>query len=188
MMSIRSHDQFNTTIYGQNDRYRGIFGGRRVVFMNAADIADRGLRAGQWVDLTSHFEGEQRQARQFNVVPYDIPAGCAATYYPEANPLVPLRHVADGSNQPASKSVVITVARAATRPNREKRPARFLRTNRQTRRFPPTEPHQLSATAEPRGPKKPFPACRSGESSFVARVERGYGTPLRSRNRKEIRT
>ncbi len=113
MMSIRSHDQFNTTIYGQNDRYRGIFGGRRVVLMNAADVADRGLRAGEWVDLTSHFEGEQRQARQFRVVPYDIPAGCAATYYPEANALVPLRHIADGSNQPASKSVVITVARAA---------------------------------------------------------------------------
>jgi len=112
MMSIRSHDQFNTTIYGQNDRYRGILGGRRVVLMNAGDIADRGLEAGEWVDLTSHFEGEERHARQFRVVPYEIPAGCAATYYPECNPLVPLRHIADGSNQPASKSVVITVARA----------------------------------------------------------------------------
>jgi molybdopterin-dependent oxidoreductase alpha subunit len=112
MMSIRSHDQFNTTIYGQNDRYRGILGGRRVVLMNEGDVADRGLQAGEWVDLTSHFEGEKRHARQFRVVPYDIPAGCAATYYPESNPLVPLRHIADGSNQPASKSVVITVARA----------------------------------------------------------------------------
>jgi molybdopterin-dependent oxidoreductase alpha subunit len=112
MMSIRSHDQFNTTIYGQDDRYRGIHGGRRVVFMNAGDVRDLNLEPGEWVDLTSHFEGEERHARQFRVVPYDIPAGCAATYYPEANPLVPLRHIADGSNQPASKSVVITVARA----------------------------------------------------------------------------
>ncbi|MEO8349061.1 MAG: FdhF/YdeP family oxidoreductase [Acidobacteriota bacterium] len=112
MMSIRSHDQFNTTIYGQNDRYRGILGGRRVVLMNAGDVEERGLAAGEWVDLTSHFEGEERHARRFLVVPYDIPPGCAATYYPEANPLVPLRHIADGSNQPASKSVVITVARA----------------------------------------------------------------------------
>lgn len=109
MMSIRSHDQFNTTIYGQNDRYRGILGGRRVVLMNAGDVAERGLAAGDWVDLASHFEGEERHARRFLVVPYDIPPGCAATYYPEANPLVPLRHIADGSNQPASKSVVITV-------------------------------------------------------------------------------
>ncbi|MDQ5858428.1 MAG: FdhF/YdeP family oxidoreductase [Acidobacteriota bacterium] len=112
MMSIRSHDQFNTTIYGQNDRYRGIHGGRRVVFMNAGDARERDLEPGDWVDLTSHFEGEERHARRFRVVPYDIPAGCVATYYPESNPLVPLRHIADGSNQPASKSVVITVARA----------------------------------------------------------------------------
>ena len=111
-MSIRSHDQFNTTIYGQDDRYRGIRGGRRVVLMNAGDVRERGLEPGDWVDLTSHFEGEERHARRFLVVPYDIPPGCAATYYPESNPLVPLRHIADGSNQPASKSVVITVTRA----------------------------------------------------------------------------
>ncbi len=113
MMSVRSHDQFNTTIYGQDDRYRGVFGGRRVIFLNPGDIAERGLREGQWVDLTSHFEGERRHARGFKVVAFEIPRKCAATYYPETNVLVPLRHTADGSNQPASKSIVITLAPAA---------------------------------------------------------------------------
>ncbi len=116
MMSLRSHDQFNTTIYGENDRYRGVFNGRRVIFMNAEDIRELGFVPGQWVDLTSHFEGQQRHCRQFMIVPYDIPRRCAATYYPETNPLVPLRHVADGSNQPASKSIVITLAPAAVVP------------------------------------------------------------------------
>jgi anaerobic selenocysteine-containing dehydrogenase len=110
MTTLRSHDQFNTTIYGENDRYRGITGGRRVVFMNPDDMQSRGLHPADWVDLTSHFESETRTATRFKVVPYDIPKGCCATYYPEANPLVPLRHVADGSNQPASKSVIITIA------------------------------------------------------------------------------
>ena len=113
MMTLRSHDQFNTTIYGQDDRYRGVFGGRHVVFMNRADIAARRLCDGQWVDITSHYETERRTVKRFKVVAYDIPPGCAATYYPESNPLVSLRHVADGSNQPASKSVVITVAASA---------------------------------------------------------------------------
>ena len=109
MMSIRSHDQFNTTIYGEDDRYRGVFGGRRVIFLNPDDIRELGLNANDWVDITSHYEGEQRQALRFMVVPYEIPRSCAATYYPESNPLVPLRHIAKGSNQPASKSVVITL-------------------------------------------------------------------------------
>ena len=112
LMSMRSHDQFNTTIYGEDDRYRGIHGGRRVVFLNADDIAALGLHEGQWVDLTSHFEGETRQAFGFKVVPYEIPRKCAAAYYPETNPLVHLRNVAEGSNQPASKSIVITVSPA----------------------------------------------------------------------------
>ncbi|MEA2733921.1 MAG: hypothetical protein QOE14_372, partial [Humisphaera sp.] len=107
---VRSHDQFNTTIYGEDDRYRGIHGGRRVIFMNPADIASLGLKEGQWVDLISHFEGEQRRVHGFKVVSYDIPQKCAAAYYPETNPLVHLRNVADGSNQPASKSIVITVS------------------------------------------------------------------------------
>jgi molybdopterin-dependent oxidoreductase alpha subunit len=115
LTTVRSHDQFNTTIYAENDRYRGIFGGRRVIFMNAADIRNLGLREGQWVDLTSVFEDETRRVTQFKVVPYDIPQRCAACYYPEANPLVPLRQVAQGSNQPASKSVVITLSPCAAR-------------------------------------------------------------------------
>jgi anaerobic selenocysteine-containing dehydrogenase len=109
MMTIRSHDQFNTSIYGLDDRYRGIRNGRRVVLMNKDDIRITGVKQGQVVDLISHFEGEERVARRFVVVPYDIPRRCAATYFPEANVLVPLRSVADKSNTPASKSVVITL-------------------------------------------------------------------------------
>jgi molybdopterin-dependent oxidoreductase alpha subunit len=109
MMTMRSHDQFNTTIYGLDDRYRGVFGERRVVFLNAEDVKEQGLSAGQVVDLVSHFEGETREARRFIVVPYKIPRRCAATYFPEANPLVPIRSVADKSNTPASKSVVISL-------------------------------------------------------------------------------
>jgi molybdopterin-dependent oxidoreductase alpha subunit len=109
MMTIRSHDQFNTSIYSSNDRYRGIKGGRRVVFLNQQDIEALGLKPGQRVNLTSHFEGEERTARHFAVVPYDIPRKCAATYFPEGNVLVPVRHVAEKSNTPASKSVVISI-------------------------------------------------------------------------------
>jgi len=109
MMTIRSHDQFNTSIYSSNDRYRGIKHGRRVVFLNKIDIEQCGLHSGQQVDLTSHFGGEERTAHRFTVVPYDIPRGCAATYFPEANVLVPVGHVARKSNTPASKSVVISI-------------------------------------------------------------------------------
>ncbi|MDQ3805313.1 MAG: FdhF/YdeP family oxidoreductase, partial [Acidobacteriota bacterium] len=109
MMTVRSHDQFNTTIYGLDDRYRGIHNERRVVFLNPEDAAEQGLSAGQVVDLVSHFEGETRTARRFLVVPYPIPRRCAATYFPEANALVPVRSVADKSNTPASKSVRISV-------------------------------------------------------------------------------
>jgi molybdopterin-dependent oxidoreductase alpha subunit len=109
MMTIRSHDQFNTSIYSSNDRYRGIRNGRRVVLLNKEDMEAAGLRAGQHVDLVSHFENEERTAHRFAVVPYDIPRRCAATYFPEANVLVPVRHVADKSNTPASKSVVISI-------------------------------------------------------------------------------
>ena len=109
MMTIRSHDQFNTSVYTSNDRYRGISDNRRVVFLNETDIAAAGLRARQVVDLVSHFEGEERMAREFVVVPYDIPRRCAATYFPEANVLVPVRNVALKSNTPVSKSVVISI-------------------------------------------------------------------------------
>jgi molybdopterin-dependent oxidoreductase alpha subunit len=119
LMTIRSHDQFNTTIYDLNDRYRGIHGERRVVFLNREDMAARGLVAEQPVDLTSYFKGEERLARLFLVVPYDIPRGCAAAYFPETNVLVPLESTARTSNTPTSKSIVIRVTPASattTRP------------------------------------------------------------------------
>jgi molybdopterin-dependent oxidoreductase alpha subunit len=109
LTTVRSHDQFNTTIYGEGDRYRGIRGGRRVIFLNPEDVLARGLRAGQWVDITSHFGDESRRAERFEVVPYPIAQGCAASYFPEANVLVPIGSVARGSNQPASKSILITL-------------------------------------------------------------------------------
>jgi len=109
LTTIRSHDQFNTTIYAERDRYRGIAKGRRVVFLNEEDMKSRGLHEDQWVDLVSHFGGERRRAERFKVVPYAIPRGCAAAYYPETNVLVPVGAVSDGSNQPAYKSVVITL-------------------------------------------------------------------------------
>ncbi len=109
MMTIRSHDQFNTTIYGLNDRYRGIYNGRRVIFMNPEDVAAAGLTAGQLVDLVNRHGGVERRAKNFQVVPYEIPRGCTATYFPEANTLVPIGCVAAISNTPASKSVRIDV-------------------------------------------------------------------------------
>ena len=112
MMTMRSHDQFNTTIYGLDDRYRGIRNGRRVVFLNAADISAGGFEADARVDLISRYDGEERVARNFSIVPYSIPRRCAATYFPEANVLVPVNYFADKSHTPASKSVVITIRAA----------------------------------------------------------------------------
>jgi molybdopterin-dependent oxidoreductase alpha subunit len=112
MMTMRSHDQYNTTVYGLDDRYRGVHGGRRVVFLSPEDARERGLSHGDRVDLTSHFEDGERHARGFSVVVFHIPRGSAATYFPEANVLVPLGSVAEKSNTPASKSVVISVSRA----------------------------------------------------------------------------
>ena len=110
LQTMRTHDQFNTTIYGLDDRYRGIYGGRRVVFLHPDDIAERGFQQGLFVDITSHFAGEQRVAHRFMVAPYDIPRGCAATYFPEANVLVPVRSFADISETPTSKSIVVSFA------------------------------------------------------------------------------
>jgi molybdopterin-dependent oxidoreductase alpha subunit len=109
MTTIRSHDQFNTTIYGLDDRYRGIDGGRRVIFMNESDIAELSLAAGEKVDITSHWGDGERHAASFTVVTYAIPAGCVAAYFPEANPLVPLGSVARRSFTPTSKCVVVSV-------------------------------------------------------------------------------
>jgi molybdopterin-dependent oxidoreductase alpha subunit len=109
LTTIRSHDQFNSTIYGLNDRYRGVFGGRRVLFLNPLDMEARNLRAGQIVDIYSHFQGEVRKAPRFAVVPYAIARRSAAAYYPEANVLIPICSVAAKSNQPAAKSIRITL-------------------------------------------------------------------------------
>ncbi len=111
MMTIRSHDQFNTHIYGLDDRYRGIYNGRRVIFMNPDDAREAGLEQGELVDLTSHFgDGEERRAIHFLVAPYPLPRGCTATYFPEANVLVPINSVAERSNTPTSKFVIISIA------------------------------------------------------------------------------
>jgi molybdopterin-dependent oxidoreductase alpha subunit len=112
MTTIRSHDQYNTTIYGLDDRYRGVYRERRVVLMNPLDVSGLGLVDQQVVDLVGEFRGERRVAARFIVVPYDIPRGCAATYFPEANVLVPVDDYAEGSRTPASKSVVIRVVPA----------------------------------------------------------------------------
>lgn len=113
LTTIRSHDQFNTTIYSENDRYRGISNGRRVIFLNVQDVTRLGLRKDQWVDLVSYSGTGTRRARRFKVVPYEIPVGCAAAYFPETNVLVPIQSTAEGSNQPVSKSILITVEPAA---------------------------------------------------------------------------
>ncbi|ABK75929.1 FdhF/YdeP family oxidoreductase [Mycolicibacterium smegmatis] len=111
LQTLRSHDQYNTTIYGLDDRYRGVKGGRRVVFVNPTDIARLGLKPDDRVDLISEFEGQERWAKDFLVVPYSTPEGNAAAYYPETNPLVPLDHTAKKSNTPVSKAVVVRLQR-----------------------------------------------------------------------------
>jgi formate dehydrogenase major subunit len=108
LQTLRSHDQFNTTIYGLSDRYRGVSRGRRVVFVHHDDIAALGFDDGDIVDLVSEWDdGSERTAPRFRIVEYDTPRGCAAAYFPEANPLVPLDSTALGSNCPTSKSVII---------------------------------------------------------------------------------
>lgn len=109
LMTMRSHDQFNTTIYGLNDRYRGIHKGRRVIFMNIDDIKEHNFEPGQWVDITSHFNGKERHAERWMVVAYDIPRRNAAAYFPEANVLVPIDSTVRGSNTPTYKSIDITL-------------------------------------------------------------------------------
>lgn len=113
LTTIRSHDQFNTTVYDNDDRYRGIKGSRRVVFMNEADIAERRLEAGEKVDITSYWGDGERTVKAFTVVKYPIPAGCCAAYFPEANPLVPLGSAAKRSGTPTSKCVIVSVSPAA---------------------------------------------------------------------------
>ncbi|MEU3216603.1 FdhF/YdeP family oxidoreductase [Streptomyces sp. NPDC006971] len=108
LQTLRSHDQYNTTIYGLDDRYRGIEGGRRVVLVNPDDARDLGLADGAYTDLVGEWkDGVERRAPGFRVVHYPTARGCAAAYYPETNVLVPLDSTADTSNTPASKSVVV---------------------------------------------------------------------------------
>lgn len=108
MMTIRSHDQYNTTIYGLDDRYRGVAGGRRVVLMNPRDMEEFGFSQGDEVDVTSHFNAQRREAKGFFIAAYDIPRRCVAAYFPETNVLVPVDSVAEKSNTPTSKSFVVT--------------------------------------------------------------------------------
>lgn len=123
LATVRSHDQYNTTIYGLDDRYRGVYGHRRVVFINAADLRQLGMKAGDWVDITCLFETdtgsgsgnsttalEVRRAARFLLVEHDIPRGCLASYYPETNPLVPLQSFAIGARTPTSKSIPVTLS------------------------------------------------------------------------------
>jgi molybdopterin-dependent oxidoreductase alpha subunit len=109
MTTIRAHNQFNTTVYDLHDRYRGISGERRVIFLNPEDMREQNLQAGQVVNLTSHFDDGERHADRFIAVPYPIPKDCAATYFPEANPLIPIGSVAEKSATPTSKCVVISI-------------------------------------------------------------------------------
>jgi len=110
LQTFRSHDQFNTTIYGTNDRYRGISHGRRIIYMNPADLKKLGLRPLQLVDLTSYWSDGIRHAEGFQAIPYEMPSGNCAAYYPEANVLVPLGSAADFSGTPSSKSIEISIA------------------------------------------------------------------------------
>ncbi|MGB6220339.1 FdhF/YdeP family oxidoreductase [Haloferula sp.] len=109
LQTLRSHDQFNTTVYGPNDRYRGISNGRRIVFMNPQDLSELEIDPLEAIDLVSHWEDGEREAANFRAIPYDMPRGMAAAYFPEANALVPVGSYAEGSNTPTSKSVEISV-------------------------------------------------------------------------------
>lgn len=111
LMTIRSHDQYNTTIYGLNDRYRGIQNERRVLLMNKEDMAAEGLKHLDVVHLTGMFKGEKRHARNFKIIEFDIAKGCLATYFPEANVLVPIDSVAERSNTPVSKFIEVKLNR-----------------------------------------------------------------------------
>ena len=108
LQTIRSHDQYNTTIYGLDDRYRGVHGGRKVVFVHPDDLAELGIADGAMVDLVSEWTDEvERRAEDFRVVAYPTARGCAASYFPEANVLVPLDSTAEGSRTPTSKQIIV---------------------------------------------------------------------------------
>jgi molybdopterin-dependent oxidoreductase alpha subunit len=113
MQSMRSHDQYNTTVYGLDDRYRGVKGQRDVLFVNEADIIRLGFKPGQKADIVSIWDdGRERRVKGFTLLAFDIPAGQAAAYYPEVNPLVPLESTGDGSQTPTSKFIAIRLEAA----------------------------------------------------------------------------
>ena len=173
LQTLRSHDQFNTTIYGLDDRYRGVKGGRRVVFVHPDDITHLGFADGDLVDLVSEWhDGSERAAVDFRIVSYDQPRGCAAAYYPETNPLVPLESKAEGSNTPTSKSVVVRLERPGGPPHRRHprrvRRARAAGTN--GRRIPFTSHDgrdHHAARGAARGP--------AGDDAYDARCRRASG-------------
>jgi molybdopterin-dependent oxidoreductase alpha subunit len=111
MMTIRSHDQFNTTIYGLDDRYRGVYNARRVIFMNPEDMKARGFSKLDVVDITSTYDKKVRIAHKFKIVPYNIPTGNLASYFPETNVLVPYNHFAERSKTPISKSIKVRLVK-----------------------------------------------------------------------------
>lgn len=114
LMTIRSHDQFNTTIYGLDDRYRGVYNERRVLFMNKDDMNVQGLKKMDVVDIHSNYDNTRRTADKFLIVPYKIPKGNLAAYFPETNVLVPYNHYADRSKTPISKSIIVKITKNGT--------------------------------------------------------------------------
>ena len=112
LQTLRSHDQYNTTVYGMDDRYRGIGHARRIIFLNPTDMEKRDIKPMTLIDVTSHYAGQERLARGFQAIPYDLPSGSAAAYFPEANVLVPVDQTAKISNTPCSKGIDITVRAA----------------------------------------------------------------------------
>ena len=109
MQTLRSHDQYNTTVYGLHDRYRGIGSERMIVFMNPEDMSDRSIKPTQETVIKSYWKDEVRELSGFKAIPYDMPRGCVATYFPEANPLVPINSTAIESNTPTSKAVEVSI-------------------------------------------------------------------------------
>ncbi|WP_156292347.1 FdhF/YdeP family oxidoreductase [Serratia oryzae] len=117
LQTLRSHDQYNTTIYGLDDRYRGVYGQREVLFIHPQDLAELGLQEGELVEIeTLWHDGVVRKVSGFKLVSFAIPRGNLAAYYPETNPLVPLTSFGDGTGTPTSKSIPVTIRRCASAP------------------------------------------------------------------------
>ena len=196
LQTLRSHDQFNTTIYGLDDRYRGVKGGRRVVFVHPDDITHLGFADGDLVDIVSEWhDGSERAAVDFRIVSYDQPRGCAAAYYPETNPLIPLESKAEGSNTPTSKSVVVRLERPGGRHNgvirgRVRRAARHGAQTRDGSRSPVMTVEQRRVTPRdvPLGGQRAMTVRRTLPHARAV-ADRGVvlPRPLRARRRGGVR-